>query len=140
MAKSCEKCFCYVYDTVVRPLPPSDPFYKIFKFKSLIPIAPEVTREILRTVDAMGDNLYLSASTSKDLLYPTLLCVEAGFARCDRKVSKYDFMFQNPITYTHLYLQRICTSLRIEIAEIHRQHSGLAVVIEQKDDMDDLYA
>lgn len=140
MSKPCEKCFCYVYDTLLRPLPPSDPFYPILKFKTLHPIALELTREILRTVDAMGSDYYINLSASKELLYPTLLCVEAGFARCNRNVSIEQLKYNNPLNYTHQYLQRICVSLKMEIEGIHAQHCGLSVVVEQKDDFDDLYA
>lgn len=141
MSKPCEKCFCYVYDTLLRPLPPSDPFYTIFKFKRIRPIASEVTREILQILTLMGDDLYMNLPALKELVYPVLLCVETGFAQCNRTVSPEQLKYNNPLNYTHLYLQRICISLKMEMKEIHSQHCGL-VLVEQKQGItdDDLYA
>lgn len=141
MSKPCEKCFSYVYDTLLRPLPPSDPFYTIFKFKRLRPIASELTREIIRILEIMGNDFYINGSANKELVYSCLLCTEAGFVHCNRNVSKEERQFSNPLSYSHLYLQRICISLKMEIKEIHSQHCGL-VLVEQKQGItdDDLYA
>jgi len=143
MSNPCEKCFCYIYDTLVRPLPPSDPFYKVLKFKRLGPIASELTREIIRILGIMGDDFYINVLAHKELIYSCLLCTEAGFVHCNRKVSKDERVFSNPLSYSHQYLQRICTSLKMEIRGVHEQHCGLVAVtiIEKKvEDDDDLYA
>lgn len=144
MSNQCNKCFCYIYDTLVRPLPPSDPFYKILKFKRLGPIASEVTREIIRILGIMGEDLYINASAHKELVYSSLLCAEAGFVHCNQNVSVEQRRYSNPLSFSHQYLQRICTALNLEIRGIHSQHCGLvpvALSIEKKEeDYDDLYA
>ena len=144
MATSCNKCFCFVYDTLVRPLTPSDPFYNILKFKRLRPIAAELTHEIIRILGIMGEDLYINASAHKELVYSSLLCAEAGFVHCNQNVSVEQRRYSNPLSFSHQYLQRICTSLNLEIRTVHAQHSGLVhvtVKIEKKEeDDDDLYA
>jgi len=144
MSNQCNKCFCYIYDTLVRPLPPSDSFYKILKFKRLRPIASEVTREIIRILGIMGEDLYINSSAHKELVYSSLLCAEAGFVHCNQNISVEQRRYSNPLSFSHQYLQRICTSLNLEIRAVHNQHCGLvpiAVIIEKKEeDDDDLYA
>ena len=143
MSNQCEKCFCYIYDTVVRPLPPSDPFYNVLKFKRLGPIASELTREIIRILGIMGDELYINGAAHKELIYSCLLCVDAGFVHSNRNVSKEEWRFNNPLSYSHQYLQRICTSLKMEIRGVHEQHCGLiavAIIEKKEEDDDDLYA
>jgi len=143
MAVPCDKCFCFVYDTLLRPLPPSDPFYKMFKFKRLRPIASELTHEIIRTLHTMGNEFYINPSAHKELVYSSMLCVEAGFAHCNRNVSIEERKFNNPLSHTHLYLQKLCTSLKMELGGVHTQHCGLIPVVQEKEivtDDDDLYA
>jgi len=142
MATPCDKCFCFIYDTLLRPLVPSDPFYKILKFKRLRPIAVEITHEIIRILGIMGDNLYINASAHKELVYSSLLCAEAGFVHCNRNVYAEERLYSNPLSFSHQYLQRICTALNLEIRAVHSQHCGLVVASIEKNEEsdDDLYA
>jgi len=133
MENPCKKCLSFIHDTLVQPLPPSDPFYTIFNFRRVYPIASELTRDIFRILILMGDNMYINLPASKELVYPTLLCIESGFARCNENLSK------NIIPTTRQYLQRICVSLKMEIEEIHQEHCGL-VLVKPKENLNDLYA
>jgi hypothetical protein len=92
----------------------------------------------------MGEDLYINASAHKELVYSSLLCAEAGFVHCNQNVSVEQRRYSNPLSFSHQYLQRICTALNLEIRGIHSQHCGLvpvALSIEKKEeDYDDLYA
>ena len=137
---NCDKCFCYVCDTVMRPLNPTDTFYPHFKVHTLRTIAPILTKEILRIVNKMDTN-YLLAPLSQELVYSCILCIEAGFVKHDRTIkTKAEFSFKNPLTYTHLHLSNICTQLKMELGGIHACHSGEPEPIVTLPDSDDLYA
>jgi hypothetical protein len=77
----------------------------------------------------MGDDFYINGTAHKELVYSCLLCTEAGFVHCNRNVSKEERQFSNPLSYSHQYLQRICTSLKMEIGKARVLRLGKEITL-----------
>ena len=129
-ATMCNKCYCFIYDHMARPLRHDDISKLYYREKSIKRILPEITDEMMRLLKRYPNCIHDASFIYSDFTHICIVMVEAGFVR--RFVGPNKIELKNPVAVAKEWFGQRFLELTNSLPQIHSEHSTGVTEAEYK--------